>query len=670
MAASAQSNVEVMFEAADAAADPEKLISKYLKFELHRLTRDHFKAEMTGSLQERMHLLLWYLTAYVQHRNAEHKIPLSADQIAFLNKPMPIAGASPAVTVAFWHFVARELPTHLQLDNAITLREAVYWWCIQKMPSLRLEGALVTPDQIAILKETIPGPGGEFPLNGFMAGYFAHHPELQSLNMEHSRDRGALFFYLMLLSYKTPYLSQFLPADAVRKMMALDPGGTSKFDRIVARQVYADRSKIEQARALRDKGERLLKKSGYWYGRFEKRRPHGHFGRCYDNRLQLGPEVEPGVALIGPIHQTSGLGQATRLSYDILSRAESHRPTVHPFAMDNPAPVGFASTFELNAYDRKREINLIHLNAESIPLAFAYEDKEVFSDSYNIGYFFWELNKIPKCQHLALEMLDEIWVSSEYNREIYESYTGKPVINVGMAVEPLPSVGTFDRATYGLDPGSCIFLTTFDSFSFIERKNPLAVLEAFRAAFPNGDEKVHLVIKTQNRTKVGDPHQIGVWRKVDRFVQADPRMLIIDETLTYADLLALKAGCDCYVSLHRSEGWGFGMIEAMQLAKPVIATAYSGNMDFCHQSTAYLVDYQLIGVQPSEYIFVERGSVWADPSVEHAATLMKQVASDPQGARRKGEQAARFIADNFSLDRIAKRYGARLAAVRDLLKKR
>ena len=322
-------------------------------------------------------------------------------------------------------------------------------------------------------------------------------------------------------------------------------------------------------------------------------------------------------------------------------------PTALTFDLDNPAPVGFASDQSFAPYENRRAINLIHLNAESVPLAFAFRQREIFASSYNIAYFFWELNMIPKCHRLALELVDEIWVSSDYNREIYARFTDKPVINVGMAVEPLPQATALDRDALGLEADAFVFLTTFDSFSFIERKNPFGVLDAFKTAFPRGDERVQLVLKTQNRGRVYDPYQMNLWKRIDRAVSADPRILVINETYSYKDLLGLKLACDCYVSLHRSEGWGFGMIEAMQLGRPVIATAYSGNMEFCTDETAYLVGYDLVGVRENEYIYVPRGSQWAEPSTDEAVMYMRQAFADPGAAARKGASGKAFVGDHF-----------------------
>ena len=207
-----------------------------------------------------------------------------------------------------------------------------------------------------------------------------------------------------------------------------------------------------------------------------------------------------------------------------------------------------------------------------------------------------------------------------------------------------------------------VFLVAFDSFSFVQRKNPVGTLRAFAAAFP-GDPDVRLVIKTQNRQKVRDPAQQAIWAEVDALVAADPRIRLIDETLSYDDLLRLKAGCDAYVSLHRAEGWGFGMIEAMALGVPVVATAYSGNMEFCSDATAFLVAAPEVELGPDDYIFVRPGQKWADPDIADAARQMRAVWSDPALRQARATAALANVRDNFAAAVIARRYKARLDTI-------
>ena len=668
-------NSTVLFETADPERDPEGLITKYVQFESFRLVRDAQVDEMAGTLQERLGVLLWYIVDYGRHRQNAVALPLSRTQIAFLNQPAPLAGASPAVTVALLNFVGRELSPTMDLRNPVQLREAVYWWCVDFAPRFKLDDRLVTKEQIALLRDETEWVNKDFPMNVFMLRYFAVHDELHVLDLHQVKDRAAYFVYLVVYSFAHPHVLKYLPRELLRRVLRETPDHRSVFDEALARFCFAGdeigmAAAGEQSRAFRRTGDALLRRCGLSLtldmpGAATTRDPvTGHTGACFlPPSRPVGP-IEQGVAVIGPAYKASGLGQAMRLSVDVLTRCEGTRPTVIDFGLDNPAPVGFASSTNYEAYRNRRAINLIHLNAESAPLAFAYQAHEIFEDSYNIGFFFWELNKIPKCHRLALELLDEIWVSSEYNREIYAAVTDKPVINVGMAVEALPDVAPMSRDLIGLENGPFVFLTTFDSFSFIERKNPLGAIQAFRRAFPLGTEPVRLVIKTQNRHRVGDPYQLRIWKRIDALTGADPRIVVLNKTLVYRDLLALKRSCDCYVSLHRSEGWGFGMIEAMQLAMPVIATGYSGNMEFCTPETAYVIDYTLTSVRPDEYIFCERDSYWAEPDLDVAAKTMRHMVANPAEAKAKGAAAAVAVGRDFSLEAIGRRYAARLAEVR------
>ena len=257
--------------------------------------------------------------------------------------------------------------------------------------------------------------------------------------------------------------------------------------------------------------------------------------------------------------------------------------------------------------------------------------------------------------------MDEIWVSSRYVQEIYATQTNKPVVNVGMAVEDLPPHLT--PHTDLCQEGVFTFLTTFDSFSFAERKNPLAAVRAFQAAFDKNNREVSLIVKTWNRRRVSNAFQIGVWRLLDELIQDDPRIRVIDEAFTYEQIISLKLACDCYVSLHRAEGFGFGMLEAMQLGRAVIATAYSGNMDFCTDENCFLVDYDLVAVGYDEYLNVERGSLWADPKISSAAAAMREVFYNRDEAARRGMRAAQCVKNNFSIDAIARRYSERLQSI-------
>ena len=531
----------------------------------------------------------------------------------------------------------------------------------------------------------------------FATRYFETHPALHFLTMERKSDRLALLVYIVLQCGATPHLVRFLPRDAIARLFSPLAGApdyivldsiiallpvanmrseTDTMDHVLpgapliagGTQVERSTEALSAARTLRQSLVRAIEAGGYSLraGRRTAKAATDHFGQCFAAATQGNGQPVKGVALIGAISVTSGLGQAARMSLKVLEGLTDDL-SVRDFDMDNPAPVGFATENKRAFSDRARSINLIHLNAESLPLAFAYLPQAVYRNSYNIGFFFWELNRVPPSHHLALAMLDEIWVASEYDREIYSHYTDIPVINVGMAVEANSSVAQLQRGYFGLPEDVFIFLTTFDSFSFVERKNPLGVIKAFREAFPPDKQDVVLVVKTQNRFKVDGAHQKKIWAQITKHASADPRIIVINETFNYRELLAFKQLCNCYVSLHRSEGFGFGLIEAMQLGIPVIATAYSGNMDFCSDATCYLVDYDLIVPQPHEYVFVARDSQWAEPRMQSAAAHMQAVEQQRDQPNERALAAKIHVQDNFSVEAISRRYAERLAAIGSIL---
>ncbi len=645
-----------LLEIVDARNDPEGLITRFVTQECARVIRDAFDAAIAGTLQERLDVLLWYLDRYALSRSFTAHVPLAPSQIAMLNAPPPLGGIEPAVTVALQNFILRNRPSHANLADPTLLREAIYWWCIDKAPSLRLEHTLVTPAQISFLRRERRGAGSDFPCNLFMTGWHAAHPALHGLDLDLPRDRAALLVHLVLASFLRADLLRYLPSGPLRVLLRPGAGRGPLLDGVLARFAGTDEAGSEadaSGKVLRGMGEDLLSAAGLRLAPGLPRR---------DNAPVAPVKPAPGVGLVGPIRKSSGLGRAARLSLAALTVAEAVTPAALAFDLENPAPGGTA--VEHATLDSPREITLFHLNAEAVPLAFAYGPRELLAGSYRIGFFFWELNEIPTCQTLGLELVDEVWVASEYNRAIYAKATDKPVIRVGMAAPTLPDVAPARRDAYGLEDGHFVFLAVFDSLSFIARKNPLGLVEAFARAFPSGDEPVQLVLKTQNRGLVSDGWQVRTWTRIDRLVAADPRIVVIDETLAFAELLALTRSCDAYVSLHRAEGWGFGIVEAMQLGLPVICTGYSGNADFCTPDTTFLVDHTLIPVAADEYIYVPHGSVWADPSIVSAAAHMRHVVGNRADALRKADAARAFVASEMSLAAVGKRYAERLAAIR------
>jgi glycosyltransferase involved in cell wall biosynthesis len=213
------------------------------------------------------------------------------------------------------------------------------------------------------------------------------------------------------------------------------------------------------------------------------------------------------------------------------------------------------------------------------------------------------------------------------------------------------------RRHFGLNADDYVFFCSFDFNSTVARKNPFAVIKAFREAFPRGDEKVTLLVKSSN----GDRSAAFLMQLLGA-ASRDARILVRDDLLERADLQALHRCIDVYVSLHRCEGFGLGMAEAMCMGKPVVATAYSGNMEFMTSANSCLVDYRMVSVRRGEYPYAD-GQQWADPDPRHAAEHMRSLYEDRALGRRLGEAAARDMARDFSVEACMKVLAQRLSLI-------
>jgi glycosyltransferase involved in cell wall biosynthesis len=218
----------------------------------------------------------------------------------------------------------------------------------------------------------------------------------------------------------------------------------------------------------------------------------------------------------------------------------------------------------------------------------------------------------------------------------------------------LPDFERLDRLNLGLPNRAFVFLYVFDFFSYLDRKNPFAAIRAFKLAFPDRLSDVSLVLKAMNGNE-----KSTLWLSMVQLIDDDPRIIIVNQTLSRAKILALFDACDCFVSLHRSEGFGRGPAEAMYLGKPVIVTNYSGNTDFTLPDNSCLVDFSLVNVQAGQYPFHE-GQQWADADVGHAAWYMKKLYADTNYATDLGARGRAYVRENFNQRIVGEIYETRL----------
>ncbi len=250
---------------------------------------------------------------------------------------------------------------------------------------------------------------------------------------------------------------------------------------------------------------------------------------------------------------------------------------------------------------------------------------------YRIAIWWWETDVIPDYWKQASKSIDELWAGSSFIVESLRRTFDVPVrhIPLGFELGPLRQV---NLATYGVPAGSFVFLFIFDLNSTLARKNPLGLISAFKQAFQSG-EKVSLVIKVSR----GASHPVEFHRLQKEAKQVGA--VVIDQWLAQEELFGLIAACDCYISLHRSEGLGATLAEAMMLGKPCIATKYSGNLDFMDDNNSLLIDYQLTEIEETVGPY-DKGHRWAEPSIPQAANAMRWVFEQPEEARLLGKRRA------------------------------
>ena len=269
-----------------------------------------------------------------------------------------------------------------------------------------------------------------------------------------------------------------------------------------------------------------------------------------------------------------------------------------------------------------------------------------------IAIWYWELEEVPPDIVNLMDWPDEVWAPTHFIAETFRKYVKVPVVTMLPGVE-LPHFTPRPRAFFGLVPGRFVFLFTFDMFSTTGRKNPYGLIDAFRRAF-RPSEPVDLVIKVSRGDKVPDEFQ-----KLQACCAA-AGVQLRNEVLPREDLLALMDCCDAYVSLHRSEGLGLGLAETMLMGKPVIATGYSGNLDFMTPSTSYLVRYERRASEVENPPY-PKGSVWAEPDLGHAAELMRYVVDHPAEAAATGARAKAELERTLSMAAYSARVSARLS---------
>lgn len=362
-----------------------------------------------------------------------------------------------------------------------------------------------------------------------------------------------------------------------------------------------------------------------------------------------------GVNVLGFISRSFGLGEAVRSTIRGLNAARIPVNTVD-IRIDGQRKAT-TWTGRLNVSEC-HPVSLYHFNPDVINnLGLEIVSSIYRSSTYNIAFWFWETQVLPKHWLKASELFDEIWVASSFCKSVMEKHLGKPVFRIPLNVDTNPTLRSERGSMIKALRDKYVFLTMLDFNSRAERKNPGGVLDAFEKAFKTGQNDVCLIIKIMNSV-AGRSELRSLLKKASE----DPRIILIDGVISRTDLINLMRESDCLVSLHRAEGFGLPIAEAMSLGIPVIATGWSSNMDFMDSQNSFPVPYRLKRLSKNARPY-PKGTLWAEPDTDYAARIMRTLAKYPEIGRIRSRRGQKTILGKFNARSTGKAISERLTAI-------
>jgi glycosyltransferase involved in cell wall biosynthesis len=362
----------------------------------------------------------------------------------------------------------------------------------------------------------------------------------------------------------------------------------------------------------------------------------------------------PGINILGHFRYVCGLGEAAHnvvRALEAVGVPHSKRDVPAGIAHDEPDRTGYLG---LEPYDTS-----LLLSAPEPLVDYCYPLAGLWKrpGTYRVAVWYWELEAVPPEWRRHAALLSEIWAPTRFIHDAMAKVMPIPVTPMLPGIVP-PQAPSLSKRHFGLDPDRFTFLFMFDMNSVLERKNPIGLVEAFRRAFPQPRD-VQLVIKVTR----GAADPAGLARLRTACAAVGPAVVLIDRLMPRKEVYALTKACDCYVSLHRSEGFGLTIAEAMFFGKPVVATGYSGNLDFMTPDTSVLIPYKLVPLERDLAVY-RKGSLWAEPSLGDAAEALRWVFEHPSEAQSMGERGRAYVEQLLSLQAYGLRMQRRLAELR------
>ncbi|MEM7145928.1 MAG: glycosyltransferase [Verrucomicrobiota bacterium] len=354
------------------------------------------------------------------------------------------------------------------------------------------------------------------------------------------------------------------------------------------------------------------------------------------------PTPPPGINLVGYLAGGFGLGETARLVSQALKLTSI---PVHEFATRDFGETDILDTTAKEpAGSPPHDTNLFCFNGDTLPNFAKQVGRQFFDDRRNIGLWFWETEDLPPDHQAGFAYLDEVWTTSTFVQNAVEKNAPIPVRRFPhpVVMQELGDPTLLDKYHLG---NRFVFLFIFDLRSTLQRKNPEGLIDSFIRAFPEQQPDGPLLVI---KTNCGDFFGVDL-AILKTLAQGRTDIIFIDGFIPLAEKNALIQRCDCYTSLHRAEGFGQTLIEAMALGKPCLGTAYSGNLEFMTDDNSYLCPARRVSVGTGSRLFPP-DSTWAEPDVDAAATLLRHIFANPEESRKKGERARRDIVENHSLD--------------------
>jgi len=364
--------------------------------------------------------------------------------------------------------------------------------------------------------------------------------------------------------------------------------------------------------------------------------------------LTKASDLPSGINLLGYFDSEKGVGEGVRSNLRIIQATDI------PYSLNNLLDCRSSNVVRITERiqrDNPFLINLLTLNADAL-LSFGREHSLYLNGHFNIGYWAWELSDFPDEWANAFGYVDEVWTPSEFTRAAVAASSPVPVRVVPHSIANTAIESDRDRASFGISEDVFLFLFIFDFHSLLERKNPLSLIKAYKTAF--GERKdVQLLIKSSHSAE----HKEELFSLQQASIGGNIR--ILDAVLTREANQQLMMSADCYVSLHRSEGFGLTMAEAMLFGKPVIATGYSGNIDFMSEADSFMVPYRMVAIDRAHGPY-KAGCHWADPDLDYVCDIMRYVERNREAAAEVGARAKTSIRQILAPATIGKSVQARL----------